>query len=151
MKRLFRPAFVVTSCFAAVGCNSSSTPPNEPTSATPTGTETTATSAPTSEVGGNEPYRDAEGRVIQRKIDGTCYVQVEKKEPPPKDLMSGERWVDDKEVACPKELQNPGEAPPDGYTWSQDKVNGDCYLTAMFGNPPPPPQKAECPPSLKKK
>ncbi len=144
---MLRPAFVVTGCVTALGCGEPTRTSNPPEVAVTSPPEETA--APNK--AGPHPV-DADGRLIQRKSDGTCYVQVEKKEPPPKDLMSGERWVDDKAVPCPKEFDEPGVgAIPDGYYWTQDATTGECFHAASFGNPPPPPKKVECPPSMKKK
>ena len=94
---------------------------------------------------------DADGHNIYRKSGGTCYVQVDNPEPPPKDLMSGERWVIDKPLACPKEFDEPAfGAIGDGMYWLQDPATGECSQARSFGNPPPPPTKVACPPSLKR-
>jgi len=161
MKRFLRPAFVVTGWIAAVGCTEPPTtpppdgnntdqttrnPPGPRDTTTPT---TTATTAGTPKKLGVHP-RDAENRLIQRKKEATCYVQVDKKGPPPKDLMSGERWVEDKVVPCPKEYDEPAFAAiPPGNIWVQDAQTGECSHEPLYGNPPPPATKAECPPSLK--
>jgi hypothetical protein len=78
-------------------------------------------------------------------------VQAPKAEPPPKDLMSGETWVEDKDVACPAEFNDPAFAAiADGSYWIQDDA-GTCSQAQAFGNPPPPPVVVKCPPVLEKK
>lgn len=149
MRPKLRRAFVVTGCLAATGCSPSATD-SSPTNTTENGTAT-ATGEPPAGAKLDLPLRDDEGRIIQRREDGTCFVHVAKKEPPPKDLMSGELWVDEKTLACPKAMEDPDlAAVPPGYTLIQDKDTGECSLMALFGNPPPPPKKTECPAALKK-
>jgi hypothetical protein len=79
-------------------------------------------------------------------------VQAPKAGPPPPDLMSGERWVEDKTVACPKEFDDPAFAAiPDGSYWLRDEATGQCSQAQSFGNPPPPPVVVPCPKVLQKK
>jgi len=145
MKRLARPAFVIT--IAMVGCSEQRGPMNppdvEPSAQTP------EELAARRKKFGVHPV-DADGHNIYRKSGGTCYVQVDNPEPPPKDLMSGERWVIDKEVPCPIDFDEPEFAAiGDGMYWLQDEA-GECSQARNFGNPPPPPTKVACPPSLKR-
>ena len=92
---------------------------------------------------------DAQGRPILR-ADDVCYVEVPRKGPPPKDLMSGERWVANQEIACPKEFEDRAfNAIPPGTIWVKDDKTGACAHRRLYGNPPPPDVAAPCPPPLK--
>ena len=144
-----RPAFVITSSLVLAACSepsSKTTSPDDGVVETRNPPQPEPTSgAPTL------PLKDARGHSIYRKADGSCYVQVPKKGDPPKDLMSGERWVDNEAVACPKEFQDPAFAVMgDGTLLGQDD-QGTCYLAQTFGNPPPPPQDVPCPEFAKKR
>jgi hypothetical protein len=148
--RAVRPAFVATTVITLASCTperhvNPPPPPNPPAaSAAPV-----AEQAPPKKNGVHP--RDEAGHLVFRRANGTCYVQVDKAGPPPKDLMSGERWVEDKDVACPKEFSDPAFAAiPDGKYWVQDE-KGECAQAASFGNPPPPPVATPCPPILQKK
>lgn len=149
--RPLRPAFVVTTTLVLAACSEPSgktqTAPDDGVTETrnPPQPEPEATAATP-----KLPLTDARGHSIFRKADGSCYVQVPKKGEPPKDLMSGERWVENEAVACPKEFQDPAfAAVPDGSVLGQDD-KGKCYVAQTYGNPPPPPQEAPCPQFLKK-
>ena len=149
MKRMLRPAFVATGVALTSCTPSPSTNPPHPVAPVASEAPDAAVAPPKS--AGAHP-RDAQGHLIFRKSGGTCYVQLEKAGPPPKDLMSGERWVEDKDVACPKEFDDPAFAAiPDGVYWVQDEKSGECSQAQNFGNPPPPPKVVPCPPILQKK
>lgn len=96
--------------------------------------------------------RDNDHHLIFKKSDGSCYVQAEKSEPPPKDLMSGEKWVEDRALPCPAEFEDAAFAAiGDQEYWILDKTTNECSVGQAFGNPPMPPVKRECPPSVKKR
>lgn len=143
MKQMLRPAFVATG-LALSGCPQPPlTNPPHPGTTTAASEEPDAAVAPPKKAGAHP--RDAQNHLIFRRSAGTCYVQVEKAGPPPKDLMSGERWVEDKDVACPKEFDDPAFAAiGDGMYWIQDEATGECSQAQNFGNPPPPPKVVPC-------
>jgi hypothetical protein len=154
MPRALRPAFVATSVLVLASCTPTRTmnppgPHTEPVaSGEPAKVDAAAEAKP--KKFGVHP-RDADNRLIFRKSGGTCYVNAPKSTPPPKDLMSGETWTEDKTVACPPEFNDPAFAAiPDGSYWLQDET-GACSQQQAFGNPPPPPVTAPCPPVLAKK
>ena len=133
------------------GCTSprTSNPPPATTETAPTTAASTA--EPVKKTAGAHP-RDAENRLIFHKADGTCYVEATPAGPAPKDLMSGERWVENKPVACPSEFNDPAFAAiGEGYFWVKDEAKGTCAQQAVFGNPPPPAKEVPCPPSLQTK
>jgi hypothetical protein len=144
MKRILRPAFIVTAAIAA-GCTGMRTQ-NPP----PADVKTPEEQAAFREKYGIHP-RDADLHTIYRKSDGSCYVQVENDEPPPKDLMSGERWVKDKELPCPPEFDDPAFAAiGDQEYWILDRTTNECSVAQAYGNPPLPPVRRACPPNVKK-
>jgi hypothetical protein len=150
LKGILRPAFVATSVVTLASCTPRplTNPPPPPRPAAE-GESEEAIAAKKKKLGVHPS--DAEGRLVFRKSNGTCYVQVQKSEPPPKDLMPGEKWVDDKVVTCPKEFDDPAFAAiSDGYYWLRDEATGACSQAASYGNPPPPPVAAPCPPILEK-
>lgn len=153
--RVLRPAFVATGVVALANCTPPphTNPPPPPATGEPPVASASASAeaaAPKKKLGVHP--RDSENRLIFRKSGGTCYVQAPNPAPPPKDLMSGERWVIDKDVTCPKEFSDPAFAAiADGHYWIQDEATGACSQAASFGNPPPPPVAAPCPPNLAKK
>jgi hypothetical protein len=141
MKRLLRPAFVVTAIVSTIGCESGG--PRNPPPVTPE--EKTAFRAKH----GIHP-RDADLHMIFIRGAGDCYVQVDKDEPPPKDMMSGEKWVEDKSVPCPPEFDEPEFAAiGDQQYWILDRSN-ECSVGQAYGNPPPAPVDRPCPPSIRK-
>lgn len=140
--RLVRPAFVLTA--AALSACSDPAAETKPKPKTPE----LSTASPKPKAGVHP--EDGEGHLVFKRPSGECYVQVPKERPPPADLMSGERWVEDKVVACPKEFDEPAFAAiEDGRYWLQDKT-GKCSQGYAYGNPPPPPAEVPCPPSLAK-
>lgn len=108
-----------------------------------------ATGAPSGSASPKKAWRhptDADGHLVMHKPDGRCYVQVPKSTPPPKDLISGERWVEDKIVSCPAEYVDPAFAAiGEGMYWIQDPSTGECSQARTFGEPPVPPTKTKCP------
>ena len=146
-----------------VGASCASTPsPDSPTTSETSSASQSPTTTSTPEASGNAEApkgkrkhgvhpTDAEGHLVYRKSAGTCYVQAPKKDPP-KDLMPGERWVEDQTIPCPKEFDEPAFAAiADGWFWMQDEATGECMQQRSFGDPPPPATKVACPPSLVKK
>lgn len=145
MKRLLRPAFVVTTC-ATIGACSDPKAPND----APADSSGSPDAKPAYTLRSGHPV-DADGDLVFFRGAGSCYVQKPKKEKAPDDLMSGERWVDDVDVPCPKEFDDPAFAAiGDGKYWIQNDA-GECSQAQMFGNPPPPPVVTPCPPPLQKK
>lgn len=66
--------------------------------------------------------------------------------------MSGERWVEDVDVQCPKEFDDPDFAAIGaGSYWILDRTTGECSQSQGYGNPPPPPVVVPCPAVLQKK
>ncbi len=143
MKRVLRPAFVVTSVLA--GCSPHHGPDSprlERIQPEPTGNAATAGASSQD----HQHPRDAQQRMIFRKSDATCYVEAAKAVPPPTDLMSGERWTERQPVACPNEFADPAFAAlREGEYWLQDSATAVCSIGQSFGNPPPPATPAPCP------
>ena len=152
MKRLLRPAFVVTA-IATVGCGAVRT--NNPPDPIVTRNPPDPGLSPEEKAAFREKHGihplDADLRLIFRKADGSCYVQVDKSEPPPRDLMSGERWVEDRALPCPAEFAEPEFAAiGDQEYWRLDRTTNECSVAQAFGNPPLPPVPRDCPPSIKR-
>ncbi len=140
--RKLRKAFVITGSLVFGGACSSSTT-TSPDGQSPR-------TDPSNSGPRSLPLKDAEGHLIYRKSGGDCYVQVEKKGDPPADLMSGERWVDEKAVECPKELDDPAFAAVGEGSILGQGPDGKCFVSQTYGNPPPPPVETPCPAFAKK-
>ena len=87
---------------------------------------------------------DAQGRVILRARDGSCFVTLPPKEPP--DTRLSFQPLPTEAVDCPTSMAAPEwEACVAGRVLAPaDGGEGDC-LCVVFGNPPPPPRKVACP------
>lgn len=149
MKRLLRPAFIATA-IVTVGCVRTNNPPDPIETKNPPGPEL----SPEEKAAYRAKYgvhpRDNDHNLVFSK-GGSCYVQVTKSGPPPKDLMSGEKWVEDRAVPCPPEFDDAAFAAiGDQEYWQLDPATNECAVAQAYGNPPLPPVKRECPPVVKK-
>lgn len=87
--------------------------------------------------------KDDEGRVIYAGQDGSCYVQVPlPKGTPP--APTGSRNVDNKTIDCPASMNDAAWDSCLGGTMLRASADL-CACDPMWGNPPPPPSRAECP------
>lgn len=90
-----------------------------------------------------ENPKDAEGRTIYAGRDGSCYVQVPMPEGTPRG-PTGSRNVDNQTVDCPASMQDAAWDSCLGGTLLRASADL-CACDPGWGNPPPPPSRAECP------
>ena len=150
MKRVLRPAFIATALVGA-GCIRTNNPPEPIETHNPPALDL----SPEEKAAYRAQYgihpQDNDHHMIFKKGDGSCYVQVPKSEPEPKDMLSGEKWVDDRPVPCPAEFDDPAFAAiGDQEYWVLDRTKNECFVGQAYGNPPLPPVQRECPPVVKK-
>lgn len=144
-----RPGFVVTVSALGAACGGGTSEPTEPTTtATVSVTSTplgSATTAGTSEPVSSAPVvlnGKADGRTVFRAPDGTCHVYASHEEPLPPGKLATPTTVE-----CPKHMLLPGwQQCSNGTVWA-DASRTTCECR-HFGNPPPPPQKMDCPSSI---
>jgi hypothetical protein len=148
MPRALRPSVVVTVSLSVAACVAppppAGTPPTEaPPPAAPTSPRAPeaasapplVVAAPATGAGGFRDHpRDEAGRVIYRRKNGVCFVEIVE--------SAAERRFRFDDVACAPAMNDPAYQACDN---GEIRVKGDGCVCARLGNPPKPPFAVACP------